>query len=74
MTRGRNKINRGMDRWFFLISGVLVAILLIVAISTILFLSRQIFQSFAPIPDGEQEIKYDLEGYRNLNSLVGDET
>jgi len=62
-----------MDRWFFLISGVLVVILLTVAISTIIFLGRQIFQSFAPIPDGGQEIKYNLEGYRNLNSSVEDE-
>ena len=63
-----------MDRWLFAISGALVAILLIVAVATIIFLSGQIFQSFAPIDNNDSEIRFNLEGYRNLNLLTEDKT
>jgi len=74
MTKKRNKINLGIDKWFFLISGVLVATLLTIAIITMFFLGGQIFQSFAPIDNNDAGLKYNLEGYRNLNLSVEDGT
>jgi len=73
MIRKKEKAELGVDRWFFLISGVLVAVLLTTAVLAIVFLSRYIFQSFSPISDDEQNLEYNLEGYRSLNLPAGSE-
>jgi hypothetical protein len=67
MIKRKNKTSVYIDRWFFVISGALVIILLIVAVTAIIFLSGQIFQSLAPIDKNDSEVKYNLEGYKNLN-------
>ncbi|MDD5710925.1 MAG: hypothetical protein PHV43_02395 [Candidatus Colwellbacteria bacterium] len=67
MIKKKEGQNNSIDRWLFIISGMLVAGLLIIAIATIVFLSGQIFQSFSPVHNDEEGLRYNLEGYKKLN-------
>ena len=66
MIRAQGKIKSGFDGWLLVASVTLTAVMIIVTISLIVFLSNNLFKAFVPKENGESDLKFDLEGYQQV--------
>lgn len=56
-----------MDQWFFVISGILIAVLVLAAVASIVFLSTRVLRGFTAPEETRGGVKFNLEEYRDLN-------
>jgi len=64
--KAQGKIKPGFDRWLLMASVVLTIVIATIAISSIVFLSNNLFKAFVPKDTGESNLKFDLDGYRDV--------
>lgn len=66
MTKNK-KIKMGMDRWFLVISGILIALLVLIAVLSIIFLAGRMLKGFSSPANDSGELEFNFEGYEKLN-------
>ena len=66
MIKTQGKTKPGFDRWLLIASIALTAVMIIIAISSIAFLSNNLFKAFIPKEDSESDLKFDIEGYEQV--------
>ncbi|PIR98042.1 MAG: hypothetical protein COT89_01195 [Candidatus Colwellbacteria bacterium CG10_big_fil_rev_8_21_14_0_10_42_22] len=67
MTKANLKLKLSMDRWFVVISGLLIVLIIGISIFSIVFLSNHMFMGFSPLEEGEGGIKFNIEEFKSLN-------
>lgn len=62
----QNKIKPSFDRWLLIISIILGVSIIAIVISSLIFLSNNLFQAFVPRVQTEPPTGFDMEGYRQV--------
>ena len=66
MIKPQGKIKPGFDRWLLMASVMLTVVIAVIAISSIVFLSNNLFKAFIPKENSNSDLEFDLEGYQQV--------
>lgn len=60
------KIKPTFDRWLVIASAILAMIMIAIAVSSLVFLSNNLFKAFVPDAGSGEKLQFNIEGYENV--------
>ncbi|MCR4260964.1 MAG: hypothetical protein NUV96_01340 [Candidatus Colwellbacteria bacterium] len=71
MIKLQGKTKPGLDRWLLITSIILSTVMIVFAVSSIIFLSENLLKAFTPKGENASDLKFNIEEYEQVLSDLG---